>query len=62
MIWLFLFIFSFLEMVPSGTTQGYSHPSCKIVDTNHFATTCDHGQTTVDYHCIYFTHIHLYKV
>jgi hypothetical protein len=26
MIWLFLVPFSFLEVVPSGTTQGYFHP------------------------------------
>jgi hypothetical protein len=26
MIWLFLVPFTFLEMVPSGTTQGYFHP------------------------------------
>jgi len=26
MIWLFLVPFSFLEVVPNGTTQGYFHP------------------------------------
>jgi hypothetical protein len=26
MIWLFFVPFSFLQMVPSGTTQGYFHP------------------------------------
>jgi hypothetical protein len=35
---------------------------CNIVDINHFTTTCDHGQTTVDYHYIYFAYIHPYKV
>jgi hypothetical protein len=29
MIWLFFVPFSFLEVVPSGTTQGYLHLDCK---------------------------------
>jgi hypothetical protein len=36
--------------------------SCNTIEINHFATTCDHGQITIDYQCIYFAYIRLYKV
>jgi len=35
---------------------------CNIVEINHFVTTCDHGKTIVDYHCIYVAYICSYKV
>ncbi len=55
-------------MLP-GCTQD-NKPQCLPLATpvaaqlklTSFASTCDHGQTTVDYHCIYFAYIHLYRV
>jgi hypothetical protein len=33
-----------------------------VTTFQHFVVTCDHGQTTIDYHHIYFMYIRLYKV
>jgi hypothetical protein len=33
-----------------------------ITALEHFVATCDHGQTMIDYHRIYFMYIRLYKV